>query len=156
MEKKKQISKFQIAVGIIFLLCVVGLRVYSFVGKSYNITLKGERLNVMVADNEDKRMKGLGDRKSLGEYDGMLFVGMEPQKIGVVMRDMLFPIDIVWFYHGEVVDFAPNAQLEPGVPENKLKVYWPRTNSDVFLELPAGWTIRHELKIGDKIGVVNK
>lgn len=155
MEQKKQISKVHIVVGILFIISVIGLRIMSFVNKDYNITLNGERLRVIVADNSAKQFKGLGGMKSLGDYDGMLFVGLKAQRIGVVMRDMLMPIDVVWFHEGEVVDIAPNVPTEPGVQEDQLRVYLPRADADVFLELPAGWTVRHGLKIGDKLGVAD-
>jgi len=35
-------------------------------------------------------------------------------------------------------------------------IYLPRMEANVVLELPAGWTVRNDLKIGDKITLVEE
>jgi len=120
------------------------------------VYLAGEKIEILVVNNEYQKYIGLGGRNSLGEYDGMLFVYSEPGRLGVVMRDMLFPIDVVWFDNGEIVDIAPNLPIEPGVKEDDLKVYFPRAEANTFLELPAGWAMSHNLKIGDKLTIVER
>jgi uncharacterized membrane protein (UPF0127 family) len=72
------------------------------------------------------------------------------------MRDMKFPIDIVWFNDGVVVDIASFIKPEFDVPEEDLMIYLPRMEANVVLELPAGWTVRNDLKIGDKITLVEE
>ena len=117
------------------------------------ISLKGQNLNVLVAKTIYQHRKGLGGRKSLSPYDGMLFVFQFSRKEGFVMRDMKFPIDIVWFDGGKVVDIAPNLPLD-NVPEEQLRRYYPRADANVVLELPAGWAMAHELKIGNRLEIV--
>ena len=72
----------------------------------------------------------------------------------LIKSDMKFPIDIVWFNNGVVVDMAPNVQLEPEIVGKELKVYYPRDDVNMFLEFRAGWISLNKLKIGDKIEVV--
>ena len=83
----------------------------------------------------------------------MIFLFPDDDRHGIVMRDMNFPIDIIWLYHGTIVDVAPNVQTE-NVGEEDLVVYYPRDNANVVLELPAGWAKQNDVKIGDALKVV--
>ena len=49
----------------------------------------------LAATNEEKR-RGLSGRNGLEENEGMLFVFEEPGFYSFWMKDMLFPIDIIW------------------------------------------------------------
>ena len=118
------------------------------------IELGGKRLEVLVADTIGHQHIGLGKRDDLGVYGGMLFIHSEAKKYGIVMRDMRFPIDIVWLNNGEVIDIAPNVPTEPGVPESQLRVYYPRKSATAVLELPAGWTEKNGVRIGDVVRVI--
>ena len=140
---------------IVFFASFAGLKIWqSFFWPTADLYLKGEQLIALLADNPKHQFKGLGDRNNLGKYDGMLFVYGNKSRLGVVMRDMRFSIDVVWFDDGKIVDIAPNLSLEPGVSEENLRVYRPRVAANAFLELPAGWSYAHNLKIGDKLEVV--
>lgn len=59
-------------------------------------TPKGEAIALTVADTPAAREKGLGGRPSLKENEGMLFVFSEPGRYGIWMKDMRFPLDIIW------------------------------------------------------------
>lgn len=140
---------------IIFFASFLGLKIWqNFFWPKADLYLKGKHLTVLVANNRGHQYKGLGGRNDLGKYDGMLFVYGEKRRLGVVMRNMRFPIDVVWFNDGEVVDIAPNLQMEPGVAEEDLRLYRPRMDANVFLELPAGWVKAYDLEIGDKFEFV--
>lgn len=58
-----------------------------------------------VADTPDLRYLGLSGRKELGDYQGMLFVFDTDDIYSFVMRDMLFPLDIIFIdYSGYIID----------------------------------------------------
>lgn len=155
MQNGDKFKNISIVFLIVFFLCLIGLQIWRwFYWPELSLRLAGEDLTVLVANNENHRYKGLGGRDSFGEYDGMLFIMNEKDRIGVVMRSMRFSIDVVWFDNGKVVDIAPNLPLEPEVSENNLRVYRPRVEANTFLELPASWTSEHNLKIGDEIELI--
>lgn len=116
------------------------------------LSLKGQSLHLLVADTPARQRVGLGNRNSLGRYDGMLFVFESPDRYGIVMRNMRFSIDIVWFHEGRVVDIAPKVPIEPSRAEPELTVYFPRDRANAVIEFPAGWTESHGLRIGDQLG----
>ncbi len=150
-EKKSRIGAYPMVVLALFFVAALGLKLWSYHWPSTMITLKNTSLSVLLANTPDHEYTGLGGRKSLAPYDGMLFLFAHPGRIGIVMRDMQFPIDIVWFSQGKVVDLAPNVPIQPGVPEERLTVYYPRLDADMVLELPAGWADSHSLRIGDAV-----
>ena len=154
MKNNKTIKSWH----LIFLFAIV---IFSIFLKFYQnhfsdtvVILNGQKLNVLIAETIYQQHKGLGGRGSLKPYDGMIFPYGIPTKPTMVMRDMEFPIDIVWLYDGEVVDIAPNLPIEPNTPEGYLTMYYPRKQANLVLELPAGWSNRNKLKIGDKLTLV--
>lgn len=94
--------------------------------------------------------KGLGQRDYLGEFEGMLFIFSEADTYAFHMKDMRFPIDIIWIRSNVVVDISKNVPVPTG-PD--LPVYRPGTKADMVLEVNANFTNRHHIKQGDKVEV---
>jgi len=60
-------------------------------------------IHALVSADETAREKGLGDRDSLPSDEGMLFIFPQAGSYGFWMKDMSFPIDIVWMNAGHAV-----------------------------------------------------
>ena len=80
-----------------------------------------------VADSDAERRRGLMNRKSLAEDEGMLFVFFEENTGVFWMKDTLIPLSIAFFDHdGKIVSIMdmdpcrkdPCKVYDPGVP------YW--------------------------------
>lgn len=149
-------STFNLVVLGAFVICAIGLFLWQFRWPTATVVLKDTPLEVLVAKTPKHHFQGLGGRERLAPYDGMLFLFPFPRRIGIVMRDMNFPIDIVWLDGAEVVDFVTNVEPEPGVDEEDLTAYYPRAEVDIVLELPAGWADAHGLQIGDRLDVIDE
>ena len=63
------------------------------------------------------------------------------------MRDMLFPIDIIWIAKGKVAGL--HKQLSPSNRSNFIAPVPVR----LVLEVPAGFADRHGIKVGDPVVV---
>ena len=99
---------------VLFVLFVVAfgfLKILEYRWPSTEVSLAGQELKVLVAKTPKHQYRGLGMRDDLGGYDGMLFIFPFSKKAGIVMRDMRFPIDIVWLEQGVVVDIAKNVSM---------------------------------------------
>lgn len=129
----------------------IALRFFQLHYSDAQISLKGESLHVILAKNPKQWYKGLSDRESLGEYDGMLFLFPFYEKHGFVMRRMHFSLDMVWLAGGKVVDIAPDVPVFP-----QDRPYYPREEANAVLELPGGWVRTHGLEIGDTMTVVDE
>ena len=151
-ESKSPIKLWHlVAFGAIIAAFVV-LKVFLvFYTPAGHVTANGQVINVLVADTSERWFKGLSGRDALGEYGGMWFTFLSKDYYAMVMRDMKFPLDIIWLDDGIIVDMAPNVQPESGVEEASLTKYRPRLPADAVLELPAGSVAQYGLKIGDKL-----
>lgn len=110
-----------------------------------NISLNGETINLEVVESSSKLQKGLGGRKGICEKCGMLFVFTKSGTHTFWMKDMLFPLDILWLKDGTIV------HIEESVSEDFLGVLASRENADQVLELNAGSCKRLSLRIGDRV-----
>lgn len=154
-SKNSEIKKWQLyVIGLILILTVFLKMYYRFYWPKLTIKVNDKTLNVLVANNVKSWEKGLGGRKNLGKYDGMLFVFPELKQHVFVMRGMEFPLDIIWFKDGSIVDIAPNIPLEPNREETDFTLYPARDVSDRVLELPAGSAEKFNFKIGDKLEIL--
>ena len=61
------------------------------------VKLDGKVLEVQVADTPERMTEGLQFQDSMPYDQGMIFVFQEPQQVAMWMKDMRFPLDIIWF-----------------------------------------------------------
>ncbi len=118
---------------------------------SPSVSIAGHRLDVEIADTQEKQLQGLSGRDSLAENSAMLFVLKEKHRYTFWMKDMKFPLDFIWIVDGEVVQINPNAPIELGVKDSLLKIYTPYKPVDSVLEANAGWAQKNGIKAGDRV-----
>jgi len=94
---------------------------------------------VEVATTRDEQARGLSNRDSLADTAGMLFPFNPPGVVSFWMKEMRFPIDIVWIANGKVIGVVKNAPIPPtGSVTQNLPTYAPPAAVDYVLELNAG------------------
>jgi uncharacterized membrane protein (UPF0127 family) len=104
-------------------------------------------IDVQIATSAAEQTKGLGGRSCLGADQGMLFVFDKPGAYPFWMRDMKFPIDIVWIdKNNAVVDLQKDIQ-----PSTYPQSYTNQTPAKKVLELPAGQADSLNIRTGTKI-----
>ncbi len=115
------------------------------------ITVCGVGLDAIVADTAVKRMVGLMHRDSLQAGTCMLFTLKSPSLEGIWMRNMRFPIDVLWVDgSGRVVDTASGLRPAHGLD---FRTYYPRTPASYVIELQAGFIRRHHVAVGGRVGL---
>lgn len=103
--------------------------------------------SVEVADTPARQAQGLSGRPTLGEREGLLFVFPQAGVYNFWMKDMLFPIDIIWIGEDRrVVDLTEDAR-----PESYPKTFASRVPARYVLEVPAGTVRRENFVIGDPV-----
>jgi hypothetical protein len=60
------------------------------------VLIGGNAINIEIVETGEDRSRGLSGREGLEPDSGMLFVFESPGRHGIWMRDMNFPIDILW------------------------------------------------------------
>jgi uncharacterized membrane protein (UPF0127 family) len=115
------------------------------------VKIGGVNIPVELADTEEKRRQGLSGKTSLPENDGMLFIFDPKSNPNFWMKNMNFPIDIIWISDKKVVRIDKNAEPEPNTPDEKLKLYYSPGEIDHVLEVNAGFSDKNGLMIGDNV-----
>lgn len=110
------------------------------------------RVRVRLADTQTKRFVGLSDTASLGEDEGMLFIHDSEGEYAYVMRDMDFPLDIVFADADGLVTTIHHAPLPPEeTGERDLARY--RGRGKYVLEVPYDYTTDHCISAGDRLDI---
>ena len=103
-----------------------------------------------LATTAVEQARGLSFRPSLADESGMLFT-FSPGVQNFWMKDMNFPIDIIWIAGNKVAGFAQDAEPQPGAPLWKLTIYTSPDGVDKVLEVNAGMVAKDNIKIGDPV-----
>lgn len=116
------------------------------------IKIAGQDVAVEIADSNQKRYQGLSGRSILPADQGMLFVFADYSRRSFVMRQMLFPLDIIWIKDNIVVGCESNLPAPPDDGSLPVSVTSPSPVNYV-LEINAGWCNRHTLRYGDNVEI---
>ncbi len=110
-----------------------------------------ERVTVTaeLARSVSEQTRGLSGRPGLAPGRGMLFVYAEAQPVGIWMKDMRFPLDILWVRDGRIVHIEANAP--PLLPTGPERVY--TATAHLVLEVPAGFAAQEKIRVGDRVKV---
>ena len=141
-QNKKQESNTDISHGV-----------YVY-GDEISVKLVNQVIKVDVVSTPEARSLGLSGRASLNKDQGMLFVFDTPGNYSFWMKDMNFPIDIIWFDEmGKVVYIQKDAQ-----PESYPEAFTPpkEKTSKYVLEVFSGFSLKHNLQVGDAIEFLPK
>jgi uncharacterized membrane protein (UPF0127 family) len=104
------ILKFFTAIAVVFVL-IWFFQLREPAGD--RVIISDKTVLVEIADEDAEIQKGLGDRISLADDAGMLFVFQKPLTPGFWMKDMKFPIDVVWIDENlTIVAISPSLAVE--------------------------------------------
>ncbi|EKD86270.1 MAG: hypothetical protein ACD_37C00381G0003 [uncultured bacterium] len=135
------------AVVLIITLLVTG-------GKTTTAQINNQTFKVEVAKTETERQIGLSDKENLSADQGMLFVFDSPDYHSFWMKDMKFPIDIIYLSGEKVVTVVENAE-PPISPNENLVIYQPEEKADRVLEVSAGTAQKYKITKGSVVKVKN-
>lgn len=111
------------------------------------VKIGNTELKVEIVSTNEKRAKGLSGRKELKENEGMLFVFDKLAKNYFWMKEMNFPLDIIWFDQNKKIIYLEKNVLPSSYP----KSFGSDFDSQYVLEVSAFFSDRNNLKIGDFI-----
>jgi len=107
---------------------------------THDIIVGTTTLHVAVAKTPEAQTQGLSGIQHLANNEGMLFPFSPATTPEFWMKDMLFPIDIIWIKNNVVVGTSENLLVpKSGMSDAKLIKYSPSLPIDAALEVPAGW-----------------
>lgn len=156
----KIMKKEYIVIIVVVLLVVFFLLYPRITHKNGNYDLKNSAIttttsvevgdtifNVNVVDTDTERTQGLSGRESLAEDEGMLFVFEKSDIYPFWMKDMRFPIDIMWIDENlKVVYIKENA-----TPQSFPEIFTPNIFALYVLEVNSGMVVEEKIKINDEV-----
>lgn len=137
-------KKIALTIGIALLVFAV----YPHLATSTtSITLGDEVFALEVADSSATRERGLSGRIGLAPNTGMIFVFENLGRYSFWMKDMIFPIDMIWLRDDWcIVHIVADAD-----PESYPTIFAPPVPALYIVEIGAGEAARLGLKNGSCI-----
>lgn len=136
-----------------FVVLFIGLFLITYVlsKQSTKILVNDKTFIVKVAKSEKDKQVGLSKTKVIAENQGMLFVFDDADYHSFWMKDMNFPIDIIYIRDDKVTTVIENAK--PETNEQDLEIYQPDEASDKVLEINAGVAKKYNIKKDTQIKI---
>lgn len=151
-----------IALAAVIVIAILGVLAYQFSAVALvtggadaaTVTITDERgatlatVEAEVADTASERYTGLSDHQSLGKHEGMLFVFNSEKTRSFVMREMAFPIDMIFVgANGEITT------IHEAPVENDSDLTNYRGDAKWVLEVNYGYAAEHGIEAGDRVEI---
>lgn len=121
-------------------------------GDILEVKIDNKKFKLIAAKSLKAKSKGLSGTEKIPE-DGMIFFFDTPQKLVFWMKDVHYPIDIVWINQNEVVHINENVPTELEVPDDYLRRYTSKFDTDTVIELNAGDAKKFNIQKGSIIKI---
>ncbi len=110
------------------------------------LTLGGQKISLEIAATEAEQTRGLSGRASLPDNQGLLFVYTQDVQPAFWMKEMNFPLDIIWLDKNlTVIGWVSNLS-----PATYPRTFSPPAPIRYGLEVKAGFVDKYHLKAGDR------
>lgn len=154
----------KLILGLFILLVVVALASLTFSKDGFKdflpnlvdnpkVIINNQTFKVEIADDEKEKQIGLSGKKTLPADKGLLFTFNKADYYSFWMKNMLFPIDIIFINGDKIVTIYEN--LQPPTSEEDLSILQPEEPSDKVLEINANLSKKYNIKKGDKVKIEN-
>lgn len=112
----------------------------------HNVSFEQKTFKVRIADSPEERGQGLSGTEPLKDNEGMLFLFDSNGFWGIWMKDMNYPIDIIWLNERKSV-----VHIEQNIsPQTYPRTFMPPVPARYVLELKADATEKYGIKQGDQ------
>ena len=112
-----------------------------------HVKIAGQDIKVDLALTPAQQEQGLSGTVALAENSGLLFVFEKSGQYSFWMKDMNFPIDMIWINENMKIVYIKKDATLSSFPET----YGPSDNAKYVLEINSGFSDRNKLKEGDNV-----
>lgn len=145
-KKTKLVRRALLGLAVVSFLVILAIAIFS----QKDITplqVRGQELQVEIANNSQKRERGLCCRDSLPADQGMLFVYDLPGNYRFWMKDTRIPLDMIWVNADKRI-----VHIEHSVaPETYPQTFGSSEPAQYILETNAGFAKKYDLKKSDTV-----
>lgn len=139
-----------------FALLIIVVLAFAFYQKKTDQIAKinSHEFQLIVAKSEEDKQIGLSKYDKLPQDKAMVFIFEKPDYYRFWMKDMKFPIDMIFIKDNKIVKIYENAPILK-TPTNELPIYSPPEPIDKVLEVNAGISKKYNFKAGDTVEFKN-
>lgn len=134
-----------------FFIVFVLLIIFGVKQKS-SVLIDGKTFYVSIANTDEQKAKGLSIYKSLPLDSGMIFPFQNSGYYPFWMKEMKFPIDIIYIQNNKIVEIFEDVPA-PLSQDQQLPIYRPGTKANYVLEINAGLSKEFGFKKGDAVKI---
>ncbi len=118
----------------------------------YILNIANKEINLIIANTEELKTKGLGGIESLSENTAMLFTFDKKDFYGIWMKDMKISLDIFWLdENGKIISLEENIS-----PNTYPKIFYPVGKGSFILETNANFAKKNNLLVGKVLDLTLK
>ena len=140
-----------IKILLLIIILVVSIFILQFfIQPRDSLKINDMVFNVEIFDTNEEIKNGLSNRNEIKKNQGALFVFNEPGFYSFWMKNMLFPVDIIWINDKKEVVFIKK-DFQPCRIEEDCQNIIPNKKAKYVLEIKAGIADKIDIKIGNKI-----
>ncbi len=158
MAKSKLNTILIITALLVFIFVVIAVIILTNPGyftsglEKGKVIINGKTINVELAKTPEQLIAGLSNRKSLKQNSGMLFVFPDKRYRSFWMKDMQFPLDMIWIDDNKIIGIQANVPVAT-VDEANLPLYRSDSEVNYVLELNGGAAEKNNFKVGDEVKI---
>ncbi len=141
---------------IIPIVIIILIAVLFFIGRAYfsnsgfnltpqaKATINNSSFNLILAKTPKEKEIGLSGKESLPKDQGMLFKFEKTGYYSFWMKNMKFPIDIIFIKNNKIVTIYN--EVKPPANNKELAIYQPLEPADTVLEINSGLSKKYGFK----------
>lgn len=144
---------FYVTLLFVFYLIPNNLEFAQGIPQNHNVSsvvIGDSQVIVDLALTPTEQSKGLAVKDTIKENEGMLFIFESPKKHSFWMKDMKFPIDIIWIDQEGRISHIEKS-LQPCIFLLPCPSFSPSNDSLYVLEVVSNFTNKYNVNVGDKV-----
>ena len=138
-----------VVVALIIVVVLSLLRTPAPFKPTQKAVLGNHTFKIKPAASDKEKQIGLSATNKLPNDYGMIFKFNEDGYYPFWMRDMKYPIDILFINDGKIVKVF--SKVSPPIANEGLKLYVSDKPADTVLEISSGLSEKYKIKEGDSI-----
>jgi len=151
---KKILALFTILLLIVIVVLTAQNYLKNSGSKSPTATINNHTFKLELAKTQKEKEIGLSKKEMLEKNAGMLFLFERPAYYSFWMKNMKFPIDIIYIRNDRIVTIHKNVK-PPKNPNESLPIYNSKEPADTVLEINAGLSEKYNFKEKDLVKISN-
>jgi hypothetical protein len=136
--------------GLFIVIILVFIKVYYLNPQQPNAEINGHVFSLYLAKTSKDQEIGLAKFAEIAKNQGMLFIFQKADYYSFWMKNMRFPIDIIFINKNKIVDIF---QKVPVSKNGNLPIYTTHAKADKVLEINSGLSDEYKIKIGNNIKI---